>query len=118
DAGRGHRAGRDAADPRPAARPPRPSPPAGKAVVGPLLAAEPLHVGIWSAGLKGVSDSLLGPLGEAFRDKAHPAEGRTAASVLRDYVGDRPDALADLLMDADAGQFAVLLPKVREHGAE
>ena len=24
--------------------------------------------------------------------------------------------LADLLMDADAGQFAALLPKVKEHG--
>src|SRR5262249_17838924 len=41
-----------------------------------------------------------------------------AASVLLDYAGERPDVLAGLLMDADAGQFAALLPKVREHGKQ
>src|SRR5262249_47047378 len=59
---------------------------AGKEAVAPLLTADPLHVSVWSAGLRDVRESLLGPLGEAFRDKGRPAERRVAASVLADYA--------------------------------
>src|SRR5207302_6953569 len=34
------------------------APPAGKAVVGPLLAAEALHIGVWMAGLREVGESV------------------------------------------------------------
>jgi hypothetical protein len=83
--------------------------------VGPLLTAEPLHVAVWSKGLAGVRDSLIGPLTKVFHDRQRPNEKRLAATVLRGYAGDRPALLADLLMDADLQQFLLLLPKLREH---
>ena len=89
---------------------------AGKEVVGPLLAADPLHVAVWSAGLRGVRDALLGPLGAAFRDPKLPSGGRLAAGVLKDYAADRPEELADLLMDAAPRHYPVLLPALRAHG--
>jgi serine/threonine protein kinase/formylglycine-generating enzyme required for sulfatase activity/tetratricopeptide (TPR) repeat protein len=86
---------------------------ASRDVVGPLVSADPIHVGVWSSGLRGVRDALLGPLGEAFREKTRPAERRVAASVLVDYTSDRPKMLADLLLDASAEQFVALLPGVK-----
>src|SRR5262249_9369647 len=85
----------------------------GRDVVGPLLAAEPLHAAVWSAGLRDVKEHLLAAVGEAFRDREHAAERRLATSVLGDYVANDAEALANLLMDADVQQFAVLFPKLR-----
>src|SRR5262249_47085135 len=45
------------------------------------------------------------------------AERHLATEVLADYAADRPELLADLLLDADETQFAVLFPKV-EAGQE
>ncbi|MBI1915474.1 MAG: formylglycine-generating enzyme family protein [Planctomycetes bacterium] len=89
---------------------------AGRDVVGPLLAAEPLHAAVWSAGLRDVKESLLAPLSEVYRDRERPAERRLATFILSDYVGDYPQRLAELLMDADEQQFAVLFPKLQAHG--
>ena len=36
--------------------------------------------------------------------------------ILADYAADQPKVLADLLMDADEKQFAVMYPKFKEHG--
>ena len=88
---------------------------AGKDVVGPLLAVEALHVGVWSKGLREVRDSLMEPLGAAFRDGQRPVEGHVAAGVLRDYAAEQPETLAELLMDADVQQFPMLLPCLRVH---
>ena len=60
--------------------------------------------------------ALREPLKEAFRDHRHPTEGRMAASVLREYLSEEPEALADLLMDADPLQFAELLLTLKDHG--
>jgi serine/threonine protein kinase/formylglycine-generating enzyme required for sulfatase activity len=88
---------------------------AGTVAVGPLVTAEPVYVGVWSRGLRDVRSALLGPLGGVFRDRSRLAERRVAASVLQDYAADRPDVLADLLMDADPQQYAVLFPRLRPH---
>ena len=88
----------------------------GRDAVGPLLASEPLHVGVWSAGLRGVKESLMGPMADAFRDHARPSEARLAAGVLRDYAAEQPELLADLLADADAQQFPLMLAALRHHG--
>ena len=58
---------------------------------------------------------LLGPLAAVFRDRKEErtAERTLATSILADYAADRPETLADLLMDADEKQFAVLFPKVQ-----
>ena len=39
-----------------------------------------------------------------------------ATDILADYAADRPQSLADLLMDADDNQFAVIYPKFKEQG--
>jgi formylglycine-generating enzyme required for sulfatase activity/tRNA A-37 threonylcarbamoyl transferase component Bud32 len=91
---------------------------AGAEAVGPLLAAEPLHVGVWSVGLRGVSASLREPLTRVYRDHSRPVEARLAAGVLRDYEAQRPEVLADLLADADAQQFPLMLAVLRPHGEE
>ena len=88
---------------------------AGKQAVGPLVTAEPVYVGIWSRGLRDVRTALLAPLGAVFRDRGRPAERRVAASVLQDYAADRPEVLADLLVDADPQQYAVLFPRLQAH---
>jgi formylglycine-generating enzyme required for sulfatase activity/serine/threonine protein kinase len=89
---------------------------AGAHVVEPLLKADALHVATWAEALRPVRGALLDPLATVFRDRNRAAERRVAANLLREYAADRPDRLTDLLADADAQQFAVLLPKLREHG--
>ena len=84
------------------------------AAVEQMLAANPLHLGTWVAALQPVGEKLLKPLGEVFRTAKAPERREFAATVLADYAGKKPDVLADLLLDADARQFAVLLPKLRE----
>jgi hypothetical protein len=44
------------------------------------------------------------------------AERTLATNLLADYAADQPPVLADLLMDADEKQFAVIYPKFKEHG--
>src|SRR5262249_44959604 len=61
---------------------------------------------------------LLVPLAAIFRDsKRRETERSLAAEILADYATDQAQLLADLLMDADDKQFAVLYPKVEHHGA-
>ncbi len=55
---------------------------------------------------------LVAPLSRTFRDQGKPESERSlATSILADYAADRPDVLADLLMDAAPSQFAILFPK-------
>ena len=44
--------------------------------------------------------------------------GRLATNILADYAADQPQVLADLLMDADEKQFAVIYPKFKEQGEQ
>jgi serine/threonine protein kinase/formylglycine-generating enzyme required for sulfatase activity len=73
----------------------------------------------WVGMLQPVRDRLLGPLTEVFRNKYRPEDARLASSILADYAADRPELLADLAMDADEKQFAVLWPRLeaRREGA-
>src|SRR5262249_10454103 len=88
----------------------------GRDVVGPLLAAEPLHVAVWSAGLRDVKEHLLAQLAEVYRDRKRPAERRLATSVLRDYAADNPEWLVDCLPDADREQLPLLLLALKKSG--
>ena len=57
---------------------------------------------------------LLDPLGAVFRDRRRPDYDRLlTTALLADYAADRPVVLADLLLDADGEQYAVLLPKLQ-----
>ncbi|HZU38907.1 MAG TPA: formylglycine-generating enzyme family protein, partial [Gemmataceae bacterium] len=93
---------------------------ASKNIVNELLAAvqkNPSHYATLLDQLRPVRASLLPPLIEAYRTKEKAqAERSFATTILTDYAGHKPGVLADLLMDADAQQFAVVLATLREHG--
>ena len=67
-----------------------------------------------------VKDQLLAPLSDIFRDRRpeRAAERTLATNILADYAADQPKVLADLLMDADEKQFAVIYPKFKDHGEQ
>ena len=52
-----------------------------------------------------------------FRDgKLADTERDLATHLLAEYTHDRPDALAEFLLEADPAQFEKILPKLRTHG--
>jgi hypothetical protein len=82
-----------------------------------IVAENLLVLGVWIEGLRPVRHSLLNSLATIFRDASRQGSERIlAANILADYAADQPELLADLLMDADEKQFAVLYPKLTEHG--
>jgi formylglycine-generating enzyme required for sulfatase activity/tRNA A-37 threonylcarbamoyl transferase component Bud32 len=80
-----------------------------------LLSANPLHLGSWVDGLRPVRATLGPPLEEVFRTATAPDRREITATVVADYAADQPDRLANLLVDADDRQFAVLFPKLQHH---
>jgi serine/threonine protein kinase/formylglycine-generating enzyme required for sulfatase activity len=91
---------------------------AGDKVVEDLVSVNAVYLGLWSEAFRPVKAHLLSPLSNVFRDrKPERAVERTQAmNLLADYAADRPDVLADLLMDADEREFAELYPKFQAHG--
>src|SRR5205085_10532107 len=85
-------------------------------VVVPLLQADPLHVGIWTAALAPVREELIGPLSVVFNDPLLPAERRVAAIVLREYAAGNPERLVQLIAGATPFQIGLLLPRLQAHG--
>jgi hypothetical protein len=62
---------------------------------------------------------LQAPLAAYFRGKAQePTERAIATSILADFAADDPPRLADLVKNADAGQYARLIGKLEAHRAE
>jgi hypothetical protein len=90
---------------------------AAAGAVGEMLLANPLHLGQWVEALRPVRRHLLPALRRVFRgeEKALAEYRQTAASVLADYAADRPELLAELLLEADSKQYAVLLPVYQRH---
>jgi formylglycine-generating enzyme required for sulfatase activity/tetratricopeptide (TPR) repeat protein len=80
-----------------------------------LLTANQLHVGTWIKALAPVGRKLIGPLGEVFRGQRLAEHKQVAAIVLADYAADQPDVLADLLLEADPKQYALLWPKLHKY---
>jgi serine/threonine protein kinase/formylglycine-generating enzyme required for sulfatase activity len=87
-------------------------------VVEQLTAVDVVFLKVWVDALRPVRGKLLGPLAAAFRDRREERAARrgVATSILADYAADQRRALADLLLDADEKQFAVLYPKFQGHG--
>jgi formylglycine-generating enzyme required for sulfatase activity len=83
-----------------------------------LLTANPLHVGTWIRALRPVRKVLIGPLEEVFRGQRLVEHKQVAALVLADYAFDQPDLLADLLLDADPKQYALLWPVMQKYRAQ
>src|SRR5208282_4282101 len=69
--------------------------------------------------LRPVGQKLLTPLAQVYRDgKRRETERSLATDILADYAADNPQRLADLLMDADEKQFAVIFPKLKDRGEQ
>jgi serine/threonine protein kinase/formylglycine-generating enzyme required for sulfatase activity len=84
-------------------------------VVEGLLGGDLLHVGVWTTALRPVRMALMESLGRVFRDPVRHAERRAAAGILQDYASDKSEVLADLLVDADEHQFALIFPTLEDH---
>jgi serine/threonine protein kinase/formylglycine-generating enzyme required for sulfatase activity len=90
----------------------------GKQVANDLVSVPAVYLGAWMESLRPVHQKLLAPLAAIFRDsKRRETERSLATEILADYATDRAPLLAELLMDANDKQFAVLYPKVEHHGA-
>ncbi len=86
------------------------------AVAADLVAVPAGDLAYWMEALRPVRGHLLPPLADAFRDAGRRETERSLATdVLADYVADRPETLADLLMDADKRQWARLWPKMQAY---
>ncbi len=86
-------------------------------VVGQLVSVNPASLGDWMTAFRPVRDKLQSPLAAVFRDRGEDRanERSLATNILADYAADQPGVLADLLMDADDKQFAMLFPKVEAY---
>jgi serine/threonine protein kinase/formylglycine-generating enzyme required for sulfatase activity len=86
-------------------------------VAGELVSVPAVHLGHWMEALRPIRGQLLAPLSAVYRDGKHrEIERSLATGLLAEYASDQPQMLADLLLDADDKQFAVLFPRVREQG--
>ena len=93
---------------------------AGGPVAEQLVSVNPVFLGRWMDALRPVKARLVGPLTVIFRNRKEErtAERTLATNILADYAAGRPQVLADLLMDADEKQFAVIYPKFQEQGEQ
>lgn len=82
-------------------------------VVNNLVQENPVFLGQWSEAFQPVKLSFMKPLTDIFLDHAEDltSERTLATSLLSNYAADRPQVLADLLMESDGKQFAVIFPK-------
>ena len=84
-----------------------------------LVAENPLVAVTWVEALRPVRQSLLPALQSIFRDRRHGESERSLTTgILADYAANQPQVLADLLMNADEKQFAIIYPKLKERGDE
>jgi hypothetical protein len=85
----------------------------GPLVVNDLVRENSIFLGQWTEAYRPVKNSLLAPLADIFRDHRpdRAAERTLATNLLADYAADNPQVLADMLMDADGKQFAVVFPR-------
>jgi eukaryotic-like serine/threonine-protein kinase len=69
--------------------------------------------------LRPIRDDLITPLSKVYRSRERgEAERSFATTILADYASDHTSVLANLLMDGDDKQFAVLYPKLQAHASQ
>src|SRR5262249_9188039 len=89
---------------------------AQEAVGNDLVAVPAVYLSLWMDWLRRVRTKLLPQLSAVYRDTSRRETERSLATdVLADYAADNLQLLADLLMDADEKEFAVIYPKLKEH---
>lgn len=93
---------------------------ASKIIAEELLAAvqkNPSHFATLLDQLRPVRSKLIHPLIEIYRSRQRSDSDQSfATNILADYAADNSQLLADLVMDADAKQFPLLYPKLKQHG--
>ncbi len=88
-------------------------------VVVQLTDQESLSAGVWVQALRPQKEHLLQPLGAIARDRSPELSTQRllATSIFADYAADAPEQLVQLLVNADASQFTVLMPNVAKQAA-
>jgi eukaryotic-like serine/threonine-protein kinase len=84
-------------------------------VANALVSVPAVYLATWMESLRPVRRQLQVPLARVYRDaKRRETERSLATDILADFAADQPQVLADLLMDADENQFAVIYAKFKE----
>ncbi len=87
------------------------------AVVNDLVNVPTVYLSLWLDSLRPVRVKLLAPLSVVYGSPTRrEVERSLATDILADYATDQPQVLADLVMDADLQQFAVIYPKFKAQG--
>lgn len=87
------------------------------AVGNDLVAVPAVHLAQWIEALRPVRMKLLPQLSAIYRDSDRQgAERSLATDILADYAAADVESLAELLMDADETQFAVIYAKFKRQG--
>jgi formylglycine-generating enzyme required for sulfatase activity len=90
-----------------------------QAVANDLVKVPATDLAAWLESLRPVRATLRPPLVTIFREAGRrDGERSLATDILADYAADQPQLLADLLLDADDKQFAVIYPKLQQRGDE
>ena len=88
-----------------------------EAVTNDLVTVPAVYLAAWLEFFRPVRAQLRPPLAAIFREIGRrDVERSLATDILTDYAADQPQVLADLLMDADEKQFAVIYPKFKDQG--
>ena len=80
-----------------------------------------VYLGLWSEAFRPVRTNRCLPALASIYPRSPIAgkpERTLATNILADYAADQPQVLADLLMDADEKQFAVIYPKFKDRGEQ
>jgi formylglycine-generating enzyme required for sulfatase activity len=86
-----------------------------EAVDNDLVIVPAVYLASWMDLLRPVRTKLLPHLSVIYRNKSRRETERSLATdLLTDYAADNSQLLADLLMDADDKQFAIIYPKLKE----
>ncbi len=83
-----------------------------------LVRQHPVDIGIYTAALRPARAALVPPLVALYRGPATDAIARdVAAGILARFADDQPATLADLIGDADAVSFRLLLCELQDQSA-
>ena len=86
-------------------------------VANDLVGVPSVYLATLLEALRPVRGKLQAPLGAIYRNpKRRETEHSIATEVLAEYAAEQPPVLAELLLDADDKQFAVLYSRIVGHG--
>jgi len=90
-----------------------------EAVGNDLVNVQAVYLGTWMESLRTVRTKLFPILSAVYRNTSRSETERSLATdLLAEYAADQPEMLANLLMDADEKQFAVIYPKFKDYGEQ